>query len=251
MSIPCLIWPLEFDQKYPSFIYRSKVLPLEEVCRTLQQIAKFLPFLARNMYYDRNPTETSYTVMLNETTVVKYTGELFYPLMTRFTKDYSLEPFGMWRVDEGPMTLRRFGFVVYENQTTLKDFKPIAQDFVLDIVIGATHLVHFSELHPEMTFQLPAVFIMNRRKSGFLMREGVSDPADFAKLLAQVVKGELDAEMTMKLPQLFPKLVPLPEPTTAEPTKMSLRFLYASPAVGGVALLLWLLKGRFAARKEE
>jgi hypothetical protein len=83
-------------------------------------------------------------------------------------------------------------------------------------------LEHFNEFHSEIKFELPEVFVLSRRKSGFLLREGVSEPAEFAKLLRQVLKGELEGEMTIQLPGLFPRLVPLPEPTAMpEPVKQN------------------------------
>jgi hypothetical protein len=251
LTIPCFRYPVEFDGEYPSFIYGSSTLSDSEVCNTLQQIARFLHGHGHALYYESGSPQPHYTVLLNDSITVDFKGQFDFPALARFTRDYSMMPFGFWRVDEAPMTARRFAFVIYDNRSTLDLLRPVAYDYIRDFVIGSHHLEHFKEQHPEIQIDVPAVFVLNQKKSGFLLRQQVSGQAEFAELLQRIKGGKLEKEMTLLLPKLFPKIVRNTEGVVLEPVARPKWRIFVLVGIVVIIITFGVPRGKFTVTKDE
>jgi thiol-disulfide isomerase/thioredoxin len=204
-SIQCARYPAEYDSTFPFFVFRSNNLSDEEVCTNLLRILSILPESQDRLYYESPAPNTSYIAHLTDSVSVEYFGRYTYSEMIRFTKDYLMTPFGYWRVDDGPISTRRFVFVVHEGGGVLQSFLPIAVARIREVVVGSLRYDDFRAVEPNVTFQTPAVFILNVRKSRFAIAEKVTS-ARFEELLDLVLRGRLEADARTRLPNLFPRL---------------------------------------------
>jgi thiol-disulfide isomerase/thioredoxin len=207
LSVPCFRYPDEFEPAYPHFIFRSGDLPGAELCRHLQGIRRALPEAQDRLYYASPAPRTGYAAHLSEAVAVEYAGEYAYQHMVRFTKDYLMAPFGYWRVDDGPVSARRFVFVVHGGHDVVERFRPVAFDYIREFVVGGLRYEDFRAVEPNVTVQLPAVVVLNRESGRFAIVGGVATADQFGRLLERVLAGKAEARGTTRLPNLFPRLV--------------------------------------------
>jgi hypothetical protein len=203
LTVPCLRYPLEFDGAFPYFVFRSTTISTSEVCDTLLRITDFLPEASTHLYYE-SPAQTSdYVAHLRENVTAKYGGVLEFPSMVKFTKNYLMTPLGYWRLDDGPISSRRFAFIVHDGLPTIVALKRVAERRVSDFLVGSIRTEEFAQEEPDVQLVLPAVFAMSAKKTGFMVANNVTSGVEFEKLLDKVLRGDLEGLMNLRLPRLF------------------------------------------------
>jgi hypothetical protein len=166
-----------------------------------------------------------------------------------------MSPFGYWRVDDGPITTRRFLFVVHGGAGVLETFRPIATERGREFVVGALRYEDFHAEEPDVEVEVPAVLILNRRKERFAIVQNVRTAQEFGRVLERVIKGELEAEAKIRMPRLFPRLVDGPTEQKVEMEKKGSGrgWVWAVRGGGGivVVVMIGLVVGRRVESKKE
>lgn len=206
-SVPCLVYPLDFAHDYPAFVLAAHGRTNAEVCKELKTIEGFVPAVENRMFYvpQQEAFQTEYVAFLNTKTMIDYEGTINIPEMVKWTHDLSMMAFGQWRLDDGLVTTRRFGFMVTSDVRHVSRFKSAVGDVLKDVLIGKIDEKEFTEKEPNVNISAPALVLSDREKRKFAVVNNISSDKQLREILQAYIDGEWDEKMDTSLDNLFPE----------------------------------------------
>jgi hypothetical protein len=203
LTLPCLVYPDEYQPTFPSFVYQSTTTNPNEICQQLREISSEVPSAWIRSYFQSGPT-TSYRVIVNDSIQIPLKRSLDIPSLTSFTKEWLRLPFGDWPLPDGITKARRFAFMIIERDVMLLSFRDIVTKYLGDFVIGKMFLGDFKKVYPNITIKPQSLVAANPKGTRFKAFDNVTDSAKFASILDDVRSGARDPEMDLDLSLIFP-----------------------------------------------
>jgi thiol-disulfide isomerase/thioredoxin len=114
LTVPCLLFPSDFDQKFPFFVLEANGTDVGERCAAVRRIGLALPRAFAVLYLSENASRSSLEYRINETEIVTFSGRIEHSELLGFVTEWSLAPLGDWPLDDGFRSSRRFLFFVDE-----------------------------------------------------------------------------------------------------------------------------------------
>jgi hypothetical protein len=209
-SVPCLEFPIEFDGRYPYFVYESETNNATALCARLDQMNRWFSELTTHFYYRPYSTKTRLTAVVNERMSFNHTGDFDIRGMVLFVKDYIMMPLGAWRIDDGLLTKRRFVFFVHNS--SVDHFLDEAVEHIPEFLVGQLKYKDFQALYPKVKIVSPALIASNVEKTRFVVINGVDSVERFREVLKEIAALKWEEKMVLELPKLFPRLAKEDEP---------------------------------------
>jgi hypothetical protein len=205
--VPCQSYPDDFHGKYPALVYRNDSVGPKQDCKVLAKIGRKIPDSNSSLYWNAVSKDgQSFVAHLNSSYYVLYSGNYDFESMKAFAREWTLSPFGSWKLSEGISSCRRFGFVVAPDQSN-----SVSTNYrnILKRRTGTWVVKEISERKwlkqgvSQRQSKNPLFVALNKEKSLF----GVFQiDRNFESLLHRIEKGKLESEMNINLGGLFPEL---------------------------------------------
>jgi thiol-disulfide isomerase/thioredoxin len=191
LTLPCLMYPFEFNKSYPSFVYEAPSSTSKQTCALLTRVAAIVPRTAKQLYMAAGPGR-SFVSKLSDDTTIKFNGRIVADQVAKFVDEWSLVSFGNWTIDEGYSTVRRFGFLVTSDPNATAGHERITIKFKDEFLIGIIQTEIFREKFQQSAVGDPSFVALNEEKTKFKVFQNVTDPELFDGLLLEIGLGEWD-----------------------------------------------------------
>jgi thiol-disulfide isomerase/thioredoxin len=207
LTVPCLLFPSDFNQKFPFFVLEANGTDLGPGCAAVRRLAVSVPRAFPMLYLSENWSKSSMEYRINQTELVHFSGKLEHSDLLEFVREWSMAPLGDWPLEDGFRSRRRFLFFVDEIPEIWGKYEREIVTFSRDIVVGKIAKREFRERWPNITAPGRSVVMFSADKKRFNVTEAIMDHAIVARLLSEFADGKFDNGMTMDSSLLFPAVM--------------------------------------------
>jgi thiol-disulfide isomerase/thioredoxin len=206
LSLPCLVFPADFDDQSPYFLYRSSGASSEAACTFVRRVASAVPRAAPRLYLVEGSRQTSLTVILTADRILKYRMPFTFPKVRQFVAEWSLFPFSGWSLEEGYRSRRRFFFFVSERREDADPYYVAVLNRTEKVVAAKIPIRYFGDKY-HVKIQNLSVIAFDRSKQKFGIFPEDAFLEKFDSFLDRFIDGALDTNMSMDASLLFPSQI--------------------------------------------
>jgi hypothetical protein len=114
----------------------------------------------------------------------------------KFFQDFTLSTLGDWWLGDIPQLERRFGFVVYENDTQVQNLRPLFEKYETHAIFGKIHIDKAASILRFRKFiasEIPIVILTNKRRKCYVV-ESKEFPM-LERIMENWINGNLEGLM--------------------------------------------------------
>jgi thiol-disulfide isomerase/thioredoxin len=241
----CSVYPTDFKGNLPAIVYTETAQNNETACHLLHKIEWNVRHGFGHFFLAVGETR-DFSAYLIGNKSIKYDGDFGFQSLVDFAFEWTLEPFGDWRWENGVPSKRRLAFFVHELRDTTETFQDVALPFIDQIIIRRFWVFEFRKTYPAISIKARSLIVFDKAKKKFKVFQAIKAPAEFSEILVKWIQGGYDENMKSDIAMLD-----RPHKILFGPNKSHRSFLrphFIIPAIVGpviLGILLFVARSRF------